>query len=163
MCFSSFYQNREAKAWLNSVPKTQAKGNWIHIFRGTGKQEEDEFYQIWFRTFLWKKGEKKHNLQMSVLCWLILKLFKKESTSGNWEKQTFRGQGELFFIFTKCSVGIMLCPKIQLDEQGSSKSAQINSLSKFLGLQATWLSSRLTASDAMWFPSAPLKRKSWKC
>lgn len=43
----------------------------------------------------------------------------------------------------------MLCPKIQLDEQGSSKSAQINSLSKFLGLQATWLSSRLTPSDAM--------------
>ena len=31
---------------------------------------------------------------MSVLCWFILKLFKKESTSGNWEKQTFRGQGE---------------------------------------------------------------------
>lgn len=57
----------------------------------------------------------------------------------------------------------MLCPKIQLDEQGSSESAQINSLSKFLGLQATWLSSRLAASDAMWFPSAPLKWKSWKC
>lgn len=106
------------------------------------------------RIFLWKKGEKKHNWQMSVLCWFILKLFKKEGTSGNWEKQTFRGQGEIYSSFLLNAVlGIMLCPKIQLDEQGGSESAQINSLSKFLGLQATRLRSRLAASDAMWLIS----------
>ena len=94
--------------------------------------------------FVKERGEKA---QLANECALLIHFETFLKRKYWWE---LRGQGESYSSFLLNAVlGIMLCPKIQLDEQGGSGSAQINSLSKFLGLQATRLRSRLAASDAM--------------
>ena len=100
--------------------------------------------------FVKERGEKA---QLANECALLIhfEAFLKRKYWWELRKTNLqRAGGESYSSFLLNAVlGIMLCPKIQLDEQGGSGSAQINSLSKFLGLQATRLRSRLAASDAM--------------
>lgn len=75
-----------------------------------------------------ERGEKA---QLTNECALLihLKHFKKKVPVGTEKNKPSRAGRFILHFLLNAVLGIMLCPKIQLDEQDGSGSAQINSLS----------------------------------